>query len=201
MAIVFLSASSVFLYQRYVQLTVPVPIERPAPPPPMIPAVVFSDQDIARIKASTRDSNPQVRWAALQLLFTLGEPEILALLEESITRDTEPANRVRALELLRQRKGIETLQGMLRGLKDPEKEVRVAALEAIQQSGEPAAIPWVAEAATRDYEPDVRSRALRVLSSFQDKRRADFQELTTRLRREYEAAVDKASSKSRLDDR
>jgi len=154
-------------------------------------APVLTMAEIEKVRRSTNDQDPEVRWAAIQLLVTLKDPEIVAVMDNIVQRDPDPELRRRGVELLHRVENVSILPPIIRGLKDPEKEVRIACLRTVGNIGDPAAIPWVTEA-LKDYEPEVKVEALRTLTRFEDKRRQEFQALAEKLRRDYEQAVKRA---------
>lgn len=185
------AASAWYLYGQYTRQTLPPPAP-PAPAVAPVRAEVLSESDLARFRRSARDTNADVRWASLELLYALGDPQSIPLLEKAVTDEPDPANRLRALKLLQKSAGKASVQGLVKGLRDPEKAVRLETLKALEKLGDPAAAHWVAEAAADDYEPEVKVEALRILGTFQDERRRQFEELAVRLRQQYEAAVERA---------
>ncbi|MDD5657139.1 MAG: HEAT repeat domain-containing protein [Elusimicrobia bacterium] len=169
-----------------------------SPPEPavldLVPTPVLGIAEIERLRKSTADSSPEVRWAALQLLVALRDPEIIAVMDKILQQDTDPEIRRRGVELMRQTSG-NVLPPLIRGLKDPEKEVRLSSLRTLAEIGDPAAIPWITES-LKDYEAEVKVEALRALSCFQDKRKAQFQALADKLRQDYAAAVQRSQNPS-----
>ncbi|MDE2038764.1 MAG: HEAT repeat domain-containing protein [Elusimicrobia bacterium] len=76
-------------------------------------------------------------------------------------------------------------------LRDPDQAVRLAALEALAQTGEVSVAPTLAKAAA-DPEPEVRLQALRGLESLQRGKGLDFSSLSASERADYERAVEQA---------
>ena len=153
--------------------------------------------DIRKVRASTRHYDPGVRWTALDLLYRLGDPESVHMLEKAVASDIDPDIRMRAVKLLGGRLGPAPVHGLVRGLHDIDKDIRLASLEALGALGEPAAVPWIIDVSVKDYEPEVRAAALRTLGQFQDKRQKEFEALAARLRQQYEAAVERSRNKNR----
>lgn len=199
-AMLLLVASSFYLYERYTRLSTPsvVPppraLERPVDSqlPPLLSA-----KEIEGIRRSVTSPDPGVRWAAMQLLHTLRDPEAVNMIESAVARDPDPELRMKAIELLRQKGGTGEIRALIKGLKDTEPEVRIASIRALGHLGDPAATPWIADAAVNDYDAEVKREALLALGRFQDKRRAEFAELAERLRREYQSAVKRAEKNNR----
>lgn len=157
-------------------------LENPAPLP------VIQPQELEKVRRSLSDADPSVRWAAIELLYTLKDPSVIELIEKTVESDSDGDIRLKGVQLLRSGGTSLTLPALLKGLKDIEKPVRLASLQAIGDLGDPAAIPAVTDL-LKDIEPEVRVEALHTLGRFQERRKKDFQILADRLRRDYEAAV------------
>ena len=170
-AMALLAASSFYLYTSYTRVVAPPPSIVETAAPPVKPASFLSPEEIRKIRASAHSPDPGVRWTSLELLYTLGDPQSLPLLEKAVAEDPETELRLKAIKLLSSRSTMASLQGLVGGLGALDKTVRVASLQGLIELSEPAAIPWIAETAQKDYEPAVRSEALRALSRFQDKRK------------------------------
>lgn len=144
----------------------------PVPPePPVIetePPKVISDAELARIRQATKDSDPQVRWAAIQLLYQVNDPRAMKIIEETLSADTEPTMRRNALDIVRQANRPESAQTLVKALMDSEMEIRLAALSALGDVGDPAMAPAIA-GSLHDVEPEVRTAALTALAAIQKK--------------------------------
>jgi HEAT repeat protein len=147
------------------------------------------------VRLSTQDPDSNVRWAAIELLFTIKDPESLKILEKTVADDPDSELRVKAVRLLNAGGTSKQVPGLIKALDDIDMDVRLAALKALGDIGDPAAAPKVASL-LKDPENDVKTEALRTLGRFQDKRRQQLQDLTDQLRRQYEAAVKKSQQNS-----
>ena len=168
-----------------------------APAPPAIniaPAPVFAESEIRKVRQSLQDADPEVRWAAVQLLFNIHDPKLAQVLEHMLTQDPDPEVRMKVVTLFKGREDLARLGALVRGLSDVDKGVRIASLHALGDIGDPSVATWVT-ALLKDVEPDVRIEALRTLGRFQDKRKAEFQALADKLRADYEAAVRRAANR------
>lgn len=197
-AMALLAASSFFLYVQYGKVAAPPP----APPPEVVAppakaAPFMSEDELQKVRRSARDPEPGVRWAALELLYTLGDAASVAAVEKAAVDDIDPEIRLKAVKLLSAKPGMASLQSLRRGVADPDKGVRLASIKAMGDLAEPAAIPALTEAAANDYEPEVRVEAMRVLGKFADARKRDFAALADKLRRDYEAAVERSQRPGR----
>ncbi len=187
-ALIVLLASGGFLVREYLQ-----PPEQPlAAPPPAIaqsdPGPVFSEAELKRIRMSIVDGDPGVRWSAAQLLFSIHDPQLGPILDKMIAEDPDPNVRIKVIGLMKGREALLRLGGLVRALGDTDKGVRLQALKALGDIGDPSVAGWVT-ALLKDPEPDVRIAALQTLGRFQDKRKQEFRELADKLKRDYEAAL------------
>ncbi|MBI3551414.1 MAG: HEAT repeat domain-containing protein [Elusimicrobia bacterium] len=195
-AVIVVAVSSFFLYNEYQSMNAATP----APPPPLAAplemAPFLSFDEIKSIRRSTKDGDPGVRWAAVELLYSIRDPESLSILERIIAEDPEQELRIKAVQLLDKGGGSRQLPGLIKALSDVDNDVRLAALKALGDIGDPAATPWVSPL-LKDPEAEVKTEALHTLGRFQDKRKAEFAALTDQLRRQYEAAVRKSQENSK----
>lgn len=172
--------------------------EKVAPPPPpavaVEPAPVFAEGELSKIRLSLQDADSTVRWAAVQLLFNIHDPQLPQVLEHMLTQDPDPDLRMKVVGLYKGREDLARLGALVRGLSDVDKNVRLASLQALGDIGDPSVTQWVV-ALLKDVEPDVRIEALRTLGRFQDKRKADFKVLADKLRKDYEEAVRRAAAR------
>ena len=167
-----------------------------APPPPAAAQLgpVFSDEEIHKVRFSLQDSNPAVRWAAIQLLFNIHDPQLESNIEKMLTDDPDPEVRVKVIGLLKGHEQRYRLGVLVRSLGDVDPAVRMASLQTLGEIGDPTVTVWIT-AALRDVEPEVRIEALRTLGRFQDKRKAEFKALADKLRLDYEEAVRRAAAR------
>ncbi len=163
------------------------------PPPPIVqlPGPVFAEEEIKKVRLSLQDADSSVRWAAIQLLFNIRDPQLGPILEKMLAEDPDPEVRTKVVGLFRGREDVSRLGGLVRGLNDTDPSVRIASLQALGDIGDPSVVVWVT-AILKDAEPSVRIEALRTLGRFQDKRKAEFKALADKLRADYEEAVRRA---------
>lgn len=167
------------------------------PPPPAImqnPAPVFSEDEIRKVRLSLQDADSMVRWAAIQLLFNIRDPQLGPSLEKMLAEDPDPEVRMKVVGLFKGREDLSRLGALVRGLGDTDPLVRIASLQALGDIGDPSVAVWVT-ALLKDSEPSVRIEALRTLGRFQDKRKAEFKALADKLRGDYEEAVRRAAAR------
>src|SRR5689334_8277094 len=97
LAVALIVFSSVFLFFKFKKMTAP-PAQDLTPPAinRVEPAPFLSLDEIKRIRASTADPDPKVRWTAMELLFMLKDPESIAILLKAISDDSDPELRIKA---------------------------------------------------------------------------------------------------------
>lgn len=168
----------------------------PPPPPTIIqqPGPVFSEEEIRKVRLSLQDSDSSVRWAAIQLLFNIHDPQLGPSLDKMLAEDSDPEVRMKVVSLFKGQENVSRLGALVRGLSDYEGKVRMASLQALGDIGDPSVAIWVT-ALLRDVEPSVRIEALHTLGRFQDKRKAEFKALADKLRTDYENAVRRAAAR------
>lgn len=186
--VVGLAAGLFMLYRIQHQ---PPPPPPPAPPPRihLPPVPVLSDQELQRIRATAKDADPQVRWAAIELLYRVRDPLASQVLRNLLTTDTDPAVKTRAIETLERTGDPNLAEDLMVALKDHEKDVRIAALVALGEIGDAKLAPVVVDM-LRDYEPQVRMQALHTMGRFQEKRQQEYQALAQRLKDEYQRSLE-----------
>lgn len=193
--IVFLAAAG-YLSQEY--LRPPQPVQPPPPPPMADPAKdampIFSEREIMKVRQSLQDADADVRWAAVQLLYNIRDPQLGSLLEKLIAEDPDADLRVKVVGLMKGREELVLLGGLVRGLRDIDKSVRIASLNALGDIGDPSVSTWVT-ALLRDPEPEVKIAALQTLGRFQEKRKLEFRALADKLRKDYEDAQKRAAQR------
>lgn len=191
MLFVFMGAAG-FLYWDHRHPEAP-PMAPPPPPAVMSqPGPVFSEDEIRKVRLSLQDADPAVRWAAIQLLFNIRDPQLGPNLERMLSEDPDPEVRMKVVGMFRGQENVSRLGALVRGLNDSDPQVRIASLQALGDIGDPSVAVWVT-ALLKDAEPSVRIEALHTLGRFQDKRKAEFKALADKLRADYEEAVRRAA--------
>lgn len=193
--VVFLAAGGYLAYQyRKPTQPAPLPAEPPVSVQPRDPGPVFSESELDKVRQSLQDGDPSVRWAAAQLLYSIHDPQLGGLLEKMISEDPDPDLRIKIVGLMKGRDDLVRLGGLVKGLRDVDKSVRIASLQALGDIGDPSVVTWVT-ALLKDPEPEVRIAALQTLGRFQDKRRQEFEALAAKLKKDYEEALRHAASR------
>lgn len=193
--IVFVAAAG-YLAREYLKPAQPAPLpaEPPADAAPANPGSVFSESEAAKVRLSLQDADPNVRWAAAQLLYNVRDPQLGPLLEKMIAEDPDADLRIKIVGMMKGREDLVRLGGLVKGLQDVDKNVRIASLNALGDIGDPSVITWVT-ALLKDPEPDVKIAALQTLSRFQDKRKEEFRKLAQKLKQDYEEALRRSAAR------
>ena len=194
MLVVFALAAGFLVWDRTARQEVEV-----APPPPPIveipePKPVFSEVELAKVRLSLQDADSEVRWTAAQVLYNIRDPQAVKQLERLLAEDPDPELRMKVVRLLRDRDDSARLSALVSSLRDTDMAVRIAALEALGDIGDASVVTWVT-ALLKDAEPSVRIAALKTLGRFQEKRKAEFQALAEKLKKDYEEAVRRSQQK------
>ncbi|MBI5243907.1 MAG: HEAT repeat domain-containing protein [Elusimicrobia bacterium] len=183
--VVAILAVGLYAYIRFTQSKKPP--EEPPPPPPVIelpPPQVLSEEELERVKSATIDSDPQVRWEALQLLVTSQDTRAEDIMVHMLHHDADAQIRKNIIGILANRKGPKITENLIAMLKDMDSEVRHAALDALGRIGDPSTAPAITEA-MRDTDERVRLTALTILKNMQEARNRDIEEK----RRQQEEAL------------
>ncbi len=197
-----------YLYDKQSQPVGPTPeeiaqqeleeLEAQIPEPPAeleeAPPPVMSDVELAKIRLSTKDSDPQVRWAAIDLLYRLQDPQAFEILEQTLRIDTEVSVRRNALQIMKEIDRPEVAMDLVKSLRDTEKEIRMSALIALGEIANPETTPFIVKALV-DVDPDVRTQALHTLGRIQEKKDAQHKERQDKIRTDYENKVAEIESK------
>lgn len=193
--VVFLTAAG-YLAHEYLRpaQAPPLPAEPPAAAEPKDPGSVFSEADAEKVRQSLQDPDPAVRWAAAQLLYNVRDPQLGPLLEKMIADDPDADLRIKIVGMMKGREDLARLGGLVKGLHDVDKSVRIASLSALGDIGDPSVVTWVT-ALLKDPEPDVKIAALQTLGRFQDKRKVEFRALAEKLKKDYEEALRRAAAR------
>jgi len=190
LAVLVLLVAGYFILQGKSKPAAPVtaaPQEFEVPPP----APLIDEAEQNKIVRSANDANPSVRWEALRLLDKMRSPRAYSILFEKLRKDPDTELRIKIIRLLEDRPGPEVSRNLVASLGDATVEIRLAALKALEKTGDTAAASAILEL-TKDPEDSVREQALRTLNSLQDRKAAEFAAAQRRrqeeLRRQAEAA-------------
>ncbi len=193
--IAFLAAAGYLVHEHMAPpAPPPMPAEPPAAMAPKDPGPAFSEGEVQKVRNSLTDSDPSVRFAAVQLLYNLHDPKLGPLLEKMIAEDPDPDIRIKIVGLMKGREDLIRLGGLVKGLSDFDMKVRIASLNALGDIGDPSVTTWVT-ALLKDPEPEVRIAALQTLGRFQDKRKVEFRALADKLKKDYEEALRRANAR------
>lgn len=202
--VILLIIGGIYLYRTHR----PVPKAALPPKPPIleethpVPAPILGPDEIRRVHDAALDTDSNVRWAAIELMYRVHDPQVIPILQNTLKMDTDSTMRRKALNLIQQAAEKETgkksaaEKDLLVALDDSEKEIRMMALMGLGATGDIRVIPKVTEA-LNDTDPQVRLQALHTLSQLQEQRNVAFMNLNQKLKLDYEQAVKRAEERAR----
>ncbi len=165
-------------YLAYLKFHTPPPptAEPPAPPPVMeeVQRQLLTKEQMDRIKLASNDTDPQIRWEAVQLLISSRDPRGEEILIRMLQRDGDAGIRRNVVGVLSER-GPEMTEYLVAALRDSDADVRLRVLEALQRKGDPATVGPISEC-LRDSEERVRLAALKTLNNLQERRNREIDE-------------------------
>ena len=182
-----LVAGAYYIYQKK---TATARLEQPLPPlpsPPVFekdPPPILTETELKQIRTATKDADPQVRWAAIELLHRVRDPKAIDILESALSIDSEQEVRRKAIDILKTSGEPDVTESLVKALGDTEPEIRMAALMALGELGDPKATKPILQALT-DTEPNIRTQALHTLGIIDANQRAKHQQMQEELKRQY----------------
>src|SRR5579859_3676830 len=102
--IVLLATGGIYLYRSHR----PVPKAELPPKPPIleeshpIPAPILGPDEIRRVHDAALDTDSNVRWAAIELMYRVHDPQVIPILQNTLKMDTDSVMRRKALTLIQQ---------------------------------------------------------------------------------------------------
>lgn len=118
--------------------------------------------------AGLQDTDPLVRRVAAKLLGDVGDPANVHVLVQRLDEDQDKWVRKDAAESLEQLGGEEAVQGLLVGLEDPIKEVRLSSVRAVRKLDPAAGKTVLARLVLEDPVWEIRVQAARALGATGD---------------------------------
>lgn len=192
-----IAAASFMAYEKFK----PVPPAPPPPPPPAIlsePAPVIDAAEQAKILKSAEDPDPEVRWEAVVLLEKMKSPQAMPVLFYMLHKDPEISVRIKAVALLSKRRGTDVVNALVGALKDPEPDVRLATLRAIETIGDYSVAGLIATSGPlKDRDESVRLQAIKTLNALQDKRQAEIEAAKARYEQDKQTAAATAAAEAK----
>jgi HEAT repeat protein len=192
LAVLALAAALGYVLFQRGMFSPPPPPPPPAPPPPAIlnePAPVIDDASLQKILKSAQDPEANVRWEAVLFLDKVKSLHAMPLMQEMLQHDMEPSLRIKIINLLGTRHGPDVTRALVLGLKDQEPEVRLAALQALEQVGDFSVASDIADGPIRDQDETVRLQAMKTLNSLQDKKQKEINDAKSRWEADKAAAA------------
>ncbi len=185
-ALTILTVSGNHLYQAYQDRVVAQAKAAPtAPAVPEEPAPMLTPKQAAELHAAVKSADGTVRWAAIQSLFTFGDPGIMPVLEHAMQSESDPQTRIGIVLLLKTSSDPVALRILRLGVRDTDPVVRVASLRVIGEVADLSAASIAADA-VNDSDDSVKIEAISALSRLQERRKAAYEQLSGQLRKQYE---------------
>lgn len=125
--------------------------------------IKFSMETLKTLRGLTQDSNEKVRFAATELLWQLQDESAPGVVKNMFENETEIFVKKSLITMLSKDKTKLSLALLTEGLKDYDKETRLAAIAAIGTFMNKEAIPAL-KPALQDYDEEVRLKALEAVN-------------------------------------
>lgn len=139
-------------------------------PDPVLPVkpektylIKFSMETLKTLRGLTQDSNEKVRFAAAELLWQLQDESAPGVVKGMFENETEIFVKKSLITMLSKDKTKLSLALLTEGLKDYDKETRLASIAAIGTFSNKEAIPAL-KPALQDYDEEVRLKALEAVN-------------------------------------
>lgn len=129
----------------------------------------------------TNDSEAKIRWAAVELLYRIEDPQAPQVVKERLSQEPETWVRKSIIRMIGDRKDMQSLALLEEGLKDYDKDVRLATVDTIGNFINAEALP-VLNKAMQDYDPEVKLKAIEALDRIQETLRKQKEEEIQKLR-------------------
>ncbi len=131
--------------------------------PEKVYLIKFSMETLKTLRGLTQDSNEKVRFAAAELLWQLQDESAPGVVKAMFENETELFVKKSLITMLSKDKTKLSLALLTEGLKDYDKETRLAAITAIGTFSNKEAIPAL-KPALQDYDEEVRLKALEAVN-------------------------------------
>ena len=125
--------------------------------------IKFSMETLKTLRGLTQDSNEKVRFAAAELLWQLQDESAPGVVKAMFENETELFVKKSLITMLSKDKTKLSLALLTEGLKDYDKETRLASIAAIGTFQNKEAIPAL-KPALQDYDEEVRLKALEAVN-------------------------------------
>ncbi|MBI4051933.1 MAG: HEAT repeat domain-containing protein [Elusimicrobia bacterium] len=139
-------------------LTNTMPAQTPSPPL----AFQLDPEILESLKEISKDVDPRLRWAALEMIYRVNDPATASILSERFAEEVDPAVKEKIFKMLGDAKDRTAQPLFSLGLKDYDKQVRMAALVAIGSLGDPDVVAMLTPA-LNDMDTDIKLEALKTL--------------------------------------
>ncbi len=124
----------------------------------------FSRRTLETMRNLTNDVNPEVRFAAAEILWQIQDEQVIAIIKRMLEMETEKSVRIKIIDMLAKDKTKISLALLAEALKSYDKTTRIRAVEALGKFANREAIP-VLNIALNDYDEEVRVKALKAINN------------------------------------
>lgn len=119
----------------------------------------FSKTTINTLKQLVNDTNENVRFAAIELLWQLKDKDIPKIIKNAFETETEADVKIKIIDMLSKEKSKLSLHLIAHALKNYDKDVRIKACEVMGDFIDKETIELLTPA-LKDYDEDVRKKAI-----------------------------------------
>ncbi len=143
--------------QLKVEATLPVKPER-------VYVMRFSRETLLIMRRLTQDANPDVRYAATELLWQMQDEQSPAIIKHMFEMETETNVKKSLIRMLAKEKTRISLHLLAEALNNYDKDTKIAAIRAIGSFANKEALP-ILNIALNDYDEVVKIEALKAINS------------------------------------
>ncbi|MCG2726293.1 MAG: HEAT repeat domain-containing protein [Elusimicrobia bacterium] len=140
----------------------------------------FSKETLVILRGLTMDVNPDVRFAAMELLWQMQDEQSPAIIKNMFETETESSVKQNLINMLGKDKTRISLHLLAEALGNYDKKTKISAVKAIGGFGNKEAIP-ILNIALNDYDEDVKIEALKAINSIRKDVEADKEKLIQEL--------------------
>ncbi|MBI4057484.1 MAG: HEAT repeat domain-containing protein [Elusimicrobia bacterium] len=128
------------------------------------PALRLTPETQETLKKISKDPEPKVRWAAMEIIYRLKDPQAILTIHQALPNETDPWVRKNIYQMFAESKDRNAMPLLLKGLKDYDKEVRIAAINAIGALEDPSVVPLLNEV-LKDFDPDIKLETIKTIDN------------------------------------
>lgn len=127
----------------------------------------FSKETLNIMRSLTMDTNPEVRFAAIELLWQMKDKESPAMIKNMFETDIDAEVKQNLVKMLEKDKSRISLSLLASALKDYDKKTKIRAIEAIGKFANKEAISILSITLT-DYDEEVKIKTIKAIKSLRN---------------------------------